>query len=123
MAHYGLLYTEYRALTLCRAGPVTPGALARDLGVTAAAATGIVNRLRRHGWVRTRPHPFDRRATWIELTPKGRGLETRARKSWIARMEEFSAGLSAAEMSALSRGLGAVERAMRASDRSSAGGR
>jgi DNA-binding MarR family transcriptional regulator len=123
MADFGLLYTEYRALTVCRAGPVTPGFLAQDLGVTAAAATGIVARLRRHGWVRTRPHPYDRRATWVELTAKGRGLETRARARWIERMRNFSDDISPADLGALSRGLDAVEHAMRASGRSPAGRR
>jgi DNA-binding MarR family transcriptional regulator len=113
MARYDLLYTEYRALTVCRAGPITPGFLAQDLGVTAAAATGIVARLSRHGWVRTRPHPYDRRAVWIELTAKGRGLETRSRRAWIARLVEFSADIPPADLAALARGMTAVEHAMR----------
>lgn len=108
MADFGLLYTEYRALTVCRAGPVTPGFLARDLGVTAAAASGIVARLGRQGWVRTRPHPDDRRAVWVELTSSGRRLESRARRRWIVRMQQISADLDPEQLSELSRGLRAV---------------
>jgi DNA-binding MarR family transcriptional regulator len=120
MAAYGLLYTEYRALTVCRSGLVTPGFLAQDLGVTPAAATGIVARLRRRGWVRTRPHPYDRRATRVELTAKGRRLETRARTAWIARLKRYSSDIRPVELTALSRGLDAVELAVRESARSSA---
>lgn len=117
VARYDLLYTEYRALTVCRAGPVTPGFLAQDLGVTAAAATGIVARLRRHGWVRTRPHPIDRRATWIELTPQGRRREQESRRAWVARMEAISSDLTPEELAALERGLAAIDFALKESAR------
>ncbi len=108
MAPFGLLYSEYRSLTVIRAGPVTPGYLARDLGLTPAAASGIVARLRRRGWVTTRAHPEDRRARWVELTGKGRRLEARARRVWILRLRAFSDDLSPEDAAALSRGIAAV---------------
>jgi DNA-binding MarR family transcriptional regulator len=114
MVDFGLLYTEYRALNVCRMGPVTPGFLAQDLGCTPAAVSGIVARLRHRGWVKTRPHPRDRRAIWVELTPKGRGLERRARRTWIARMQELSEDLERPELEQLSAGLGGLERVIAA---------
>ncbi len=113
VGRYGLLYTEYRALTVCRAGPVTPGFLALDLGVTAAAATGIVARLRRRGWVRTRPHPRDRRATWVELTPAGRRREHASRRAWTTRLQQISSDLDAEELAAFERSLRAVDLVLR----------
>ncbi|MGB6442435.1 MAG: MarR family transcriptional regulator [Thermoplasmata archaeon] len=108
VAPYGLLYTEYRVLTMCRTGEVTPGSIARDLGVTPAAATGIVARLKRRGWVRKRPHPQDHRATLVGLTRSGRRLEAETRRIWVRRMREFGSDLSPHEYDMLGKGLAAL---------------
>lgn len=46
--------------------------LRRDLGVTARNVTQLVDGLEAEGLVRRVPHPTDRRAIVIELTPLGR---------------------------------------------------
>ena len=116
MAPFGLLYSEYRVLTMCRATEVTPGAIARDLGVTPAAATGIVARLARRGWVRKRPHPTDGRARRVELTARGRRLEARVRRAWIGRLTRLGTDLSPADLGRLGQSLAALARVLRERD-------
>jgi DNA-binding MarR family transcriptional regulator len=56
----------------------SPGALTRELLVTAGNVTGIVERLVRLGLVDRRPVPEDRRTIRLSLTPRGRQLMQRA---------------------------------------------
>jgi DNA-binding MarR family transcriptional regulator len=55
-------------------GPRMMSGLGGILGVTARNVTTLVDGLERDGAVRRVPHPTDRRATMVELTPSG--LET-----------------------------------------------
>ena len=68
----GLSETDLVAMEHLLEHPVGPGELARRLDVTTAAATGLVDRLVRHGHVERRPHGQDRRRTTVEVTPSGR---------------------------------------------------
>ena len=52
--------------------PTGPSALAARLGVTTAAASGIVDRLVTRGHVERQPHPADRRRTVVACTSSGR---------------------------------------------------
>jgi DNA-binding MarR family transcriptional regulator len=52
-------------------GPLTMSHLGEELGVTARNVTTLVDALEREGLVRRTPHPTDRRATVIDLTPAG----------------------------------------------------
>ncbi|MEE1620939.1 MarR family winged helix-turn-helix transcriptional regulator [Zafaria sp. Z1313] len=49
-------------------GTVTPGALARHLGITTASITKLLDRLEAGGHVVRSPHPTDRRSQRIEVT-------------------------------------------------------
>lgn len=49
-----------------------PGELAQHLGVSSAAASGIVDRLVTRGHVERKPHTEDRRRTQVVLTDSGR---------------------------------------------------
>ena len=42
------------------------------LGLTSGAATGLVDRLQRGGWVRREPHPEDRRRQTVTATTEAR---------------------------------------------------
>jgi DNA-binding MarR family transcriptional regulator len=54
--------TDFRAMEhLLRAGSLTPGDLARRLGISSAAVTTSVDRLVARGHVRREPDPADRR--------------------------------------------------------------
>ena len=53
-------------------GPCTQRDLADALGVSARNVTGLVDALVETGFVIRTPHPSDRRATLVSLTPHGR---------------------------------------------------
>lgn len=64
--------SELHALRHLSNAPVGPAELARLLGVTSAAASGVVDRLVAHGHVERHPDPEDGRRTQVRLTPSGR---------------------------------------------------
>jgi len=65
----GLNLTDYRALTvLADSGPVTVGALAAELGATAATTTALVSRLESHGYVERLRSSEDRRQVHVNVT-------------------------------------------------------
>jgi DNA-binding MarR family transcriptional regulator len=51
---------------------VTPKDLSAHLGMSTAAASGLVDRLERAGYVRRESHPSDRRGITVVLTDDGR---------------------------------------------------
>jgi DNA-binding MarR family transcriptional regulator len=54
--------------------PLTLKELAESMGTDAPAATVIVNALEEDGLVKREPHPDDRRAKVVSLTPAGKKL-------------------------------------------------
>jgi DNA-binding MarR family transcriptional regulator len=68
----GLPFNQIRALKRVGAGPVTLAALADSMTVDAPAATVAVNSLEKAGLVARTPHPTNKRAKLVELTPAGR---------------------------------------------------
>ncbi len=67
-----LTQTELRALEVLIEAPRGPVELSRDLGVTSAASSGIVDRLCHRGHVRRLPHPTDGRRTQVVISDSGR---------------------------------------------------
>lgn len=67
-----LTHTEMAVLEHVMEHPVGPSELAQRLGVTTAAATGIVDRLVARGHVERGPHPTDGRRTIVTATVSGR---------------------------------------------------
>lgn len=65
-------HTDLRALELLVESPQGPVELAARLGVTSAAASGIVDRMKARGHVVRAPHPTDGRRTQVCLTASGR---------------------------------------------------
>lgn len=49
---------------------ITPGAIAAHLEISSASTTKLLDRLESGGHIRRSPHPRDRRATAISITPK-----------------------------------------------------
>ena len=67
---YGLGFARGRVLWALReSGPVLMRALSEALGISPRTVTGLVDSLEADGWVARGPHPTDRRATLISLTP------------------------------------------------------
>jgi DNA-binding MarR family transcriptional regulator len=50
-------------------GPTPAGELARRLGITSGAVTGVIDRLERGGWVHRLADASDRRRVIVELVP------------------------------------------------------
>lgn len=66
----GLHPTDYEALdVLDWSGPMPAGELARRIGITSGAVTGVVDRLERDGWVRRISDPTDRRRVVVQILP------------------------------------------------------
>jgi DNA-binding MarR family transcriptional regulator len=63
---------EMGTLQLLIATPSSPSELARDLQVSTAASTGLVDRLEQRGHLERRAHPTDRRRTEVHVTASGR---------------------------------------------------
>lgn len=68
----GLSESELRSLEHLVRAPAGPAELARLLGLTTAAVTGIVDRLESRGHVERAAHPEDRRRTALTVTASGR---------------------------------------------------
>ncbi|MEO3937647.1 MarR family transcriptional regulator [Dermatophilaceae bacterium Soc4.6] len=64
--------SELHALRHLSVEPMGPAELAHRLGVTTAAASGVVDRLVGHGHVERHPHAHDGRRTEVHLTDGGR---------------------------------------------------
>jgi DNA-binding MarR family transcriptional regulator len=106
----GLNPAQWEALRfLSRANRVsrTPGALAQFLNTTRGTASQTLIALAAKGYIHKVPCPSDRRVTFLELTPKGRGqLETDPLKRINELTAALPGGLEPALVDGLSRLLG-----------------
>src|ERR687892_76526 len=72
LQYTGLTYARIRVLgVLSRKGPQIMSALSDELVVSPRNITTLVDALEANGLVRRHPHPTDRRAILVELTPQG----------------------------------------------------
>ena len=83
-------------------------ALEREFCVAQATMAGIAQRLEAKEYVRSFPHPGDKRIKLIQLTPKGRELAEQSRQKMRSRTEQMLSGLSGEEMEELNRLLDTV---------------
>jgi DNA-binding MarR family transcriptional regulator len=97
----GMPFSRYRALKRLR-HERTLVELAEEMGTDAPATTVLVNDLEQRGLVERRPHPEDRRAKLVSLTPAGRRVVAAA-KQIIDRPPEIFAALSQEDLAALRR--------------------
>ncbi len=76
LAEYGLQWWEFKTLHMLRRGGTpyraTPGELAKQLGMSAAALTNRLDALERRGYVERTHDRDDRRKVVATLTPAGR---------------------------------------------------
>ena len=61
---------HYLIASTNRGKVATPGAIAAHLGISTASTTKLLDRLERGGHVTREPHPTDRRALAIAITPE-----------------------------------------------------
>lgn len=94
-------------------GPMPTSALARSTGVSAAVATGIVDRLEAQALVCRRAHPTDRRVTLVELTAGGEQLVEEIRTAGARRLTSLLKVLSDKQLRDLRSGYAALVEALR----------
>jgi DNA-binding MarR family transcriptional regulator len=80
---------------------VREGAIQQELGsamgIDPSTMVSLIDELEGAGLAKRRPHPQDRRARQVSITPKGRRLLQRARKLALAAEDEVLHGLTATE--------------------------
>ncbi|MBK8470354.1 MAG: MarR family transcriptional regulator [Actinomycetales bacterium] len=106
-------HSELRALELLVRVPHGPSELARELGVTSAAASGIVDRLENRGHVRRTPHAMDGRRTHVVLTDSGREDVLGYLIPMFAALQRMDDSFSEAERAVVERYLRAAMEAIR----------
>lgn len=90
--------TEFIALFLIdRSGECTMSALAEGVSVPMSTATGIVDRLVRHGYVRRGRSEEDRRVVTVSLTEKGLEVIQRYNSRLRGILEKVISSLTAEE--------------------------
>jgi DNA-binding MarR family transcriptional regulator len=113
----GLNYARISLLrALHRDGPAIMRDLGDQLGATPRNMTAIVDAMEQAGLVVRRPHPTDRRATLIELSPDGARAAAEAIGPRLDAMGEIFDSLTAAEREQFFAVMGKLTRAMRAQD-------
>ncbi len=110
----GLTYGRLRLLqALHCGGPAIMRDLGDQLGVSPRNMTAMVDALEDAKLVARRPHPTDRRATLVELSPSGTREAEQALEPRLDAMAELFGGFSAAEQQAFADALARLGRAMR----------
>lgn len=108
----GLTHTELSVLEHVIENPVGPTELAHRLGVTSAAASGIVDRLVARGHVERRPHPTDRRRTVVVATPSGQEEVVGHMLPMFRELAELDAAFTDEELAVVLRYLEGATRAV-----------
>jgi DNA-binding MarR family transcriptional regulator len=67
------------------------------MGIDPSTMVSLIDHLEKQGLAKRRPHPSDRRAREVSITPKGRRLLERCRKTALEVEDEVLQGLTAAE--------------------------
>jgi DNA-binding MarR family transcriptional regulator len=95
---YGLSYARGRVVAALRtSGPVLMRALSEAVGVSPRTLTGLVDALEADGWVVRRPHPSDRRATLIALSPTAEAAYARLEEGYHGLARELLSGIPESE--------------------------
>lgn len=86
---------------------LTPGELAKQLGLSTPTVTRAATRMEAAGLLRREPHPTDRRLVRLHLTGRGRDLEATIEDEMAGLADRALAGFDGAEREAV---IGALER-------------
>jgi DNA-binding MarR family transcriptional regulator len=71
--------------------------IASAMGIDPSALVSLIDELERAGLAKRRPHPKDRRAREVAITPKGRRMLERGRQMAFQVEDEVLQGLTATE--------------------------
>ncbi|MBV9448348.1 MAG: MarR family transcriptional regulator [Streptosporangiaceae bacterium] len=89
---------------------LTPGDIARQLGLATPTVTRAATRMEAAGLLRREPHPSDRRLIRLMLTARGRSLEKVIAAETDLLTERALASFDAAERAAIIRALETIRR-------------
>lgn len=109
----GLSHNEMRTLDLLAEGPLGPAELARELGVSTAAASGIIDRLESRGHATRVAHGSDGRRTSVTISDEGRREVGSYLMPMYRELARIDAELTDDERALVARYLDGVVRAMR----------
>ena len=101
---------QYVLRCLWRDDGLSPGEIARRLGIATPTVTRAATRMEATGLLRREPHPSDRRLVRLRLTDRGRELEKVIDEQTNLLTERALATLSAAERESLVRALHEIRR-------------
>lgn len=108
----GLSHTELAVLEHIMEEPMGPSELAQRVGVTTAAASGIVDRLVTRGHAERKPHPTDGRRTAVVCTGSGREELMAHLMPMFAELARLDADFTEEEREVINRFLVAADRAV-----------
>ncbi|MCU0931593.1 MAG: MarR family winged helix-turn-helix transcriptional regulator [Serpentinimonas sp.] len=102
MAPYGLRPVDFSVLSVVAHNPgVTSRQVCAALDIQPPNLVGMVKTFEQRGLIERRPHPSDRRAHGLHLTPQGLALQRQAEATASALESDVAARLSAAEQKTL----------------------
>jgi DNA-binding MarR family transcriptional regulator len=101
---------QYVLRTLWRKDGLSPGEVARRLGLATPTITRAATRMEAAGLLRREPHPDDRRVVRLRLTDRGRALEQVIDAEMSQLTDRALASLTAAERDSLVSALELVRR-------------
>lgn len=102
MAPYGLRPVDFSVLTLIAHNPgITSRQLCAALDILPPNLVGMIKSLDKRGLIERRPHPTDRRAQGLHLSPAGRKLQKDAQATATKLERDVANGLSEQELEQL----------------------
>lgn len=91
MAPYGLRPVDFSILSLITHNPgITARQICHALGLLPPNMVGVVNGFEQRGLIERRPHPSDRRAQGLHLTPAGEILMEQAEQTALALEQDVA---------------------------------
>jgi DNA-binding MarR family transcriptional regulator len=102
MAPYGLRPVDFSVLTLIAHNPgITSRQVCAALDILPPNLVGMIKSLDKRGLIERRPHPTDRRAQGLHLSPAGRKLQKDAQSTATKLESDVASRLSAQELDLL----------------------
>jgi DNA-binding MarR family transcriptional regulator len=114
LARFDLTYSDYIVIDRVARAPAKASEVGHAIGITAAGATDLIDRLAARRLVRRLADPDDRRVVRVHLTSGGRHLHAEASSSKDALIRYLERAMTPAEHRSLATGLAALTRALRA---------
>ena len=102
MAPHGLRPVDFSVLTLIAQNPgITSRQICAALDILPPNLVGMIKALDKRGLIERHPHPTDRRAQGLHLSPAGKKLQKSAQTTATALESDVASRLSAKELDTL----------------------